>query len=316
MTAFLRSRRGTLGVRPPWTPFLFGTALRGWFDSRAPATVTQAAGLVSAWASRVNSWSVIQPVGFQQPAVSPIVAWGSRQVLVFDNTDQLVRDTPPEIFRNTGAGTIAVSHNFTNATGADAASVFVSTGAYNSQTRAALGINSAGLWSYWARRLDGDGLATRAWGTASTSPVLQVGRYNWAAGTVENVVNSALIDSGSLTSAGVTSDTTELRVTLGVTPLAWAGGRISNVLLHKALWSTDERRKWEGYEAHSLGMASTLLPSTHPFRFAPPRAALDEMEAFADTLHDIDFTFPADRERAVALYVPIRGLVPGWRAAA
>lgn len=130
-------------------------------------------------------------------------------------------------------------------------------------------------------------------------------------------VNGAeILAPGAWTSAGLVENTGEARVALGAAAQPWSGGRLGNVLLINRLMTADERQRWEGYEAYALGLQATLLPSNHPYQRQPPLASLEEREAFADTLRDIDFTFPAERERAAALYVPIRGLVQGWRVAA
>ena len=322
MTAVLRLRRGGLGARPLWSPYLFGTALRGWFNSREPATVTQAAGLVSAWASLVNGWAVSQPVGASQPTyTSAHASWMNRDVLAFsDGARNLVADPPPlAIFRNRGGGSLIASLQFTSLPGADCAPVYVSIGGVTA-TRASFGCGTASnIWQIRGRRLDGDSLSTRISASAPTVNAvnLMVGSFDWSAASAYMHVNGGqVIAPGAFQTAGLVSDIAEGRVAVGGIVQPWTGGRISNVLLVNRILTTNERQQWEGFEAHSLGLASTLLPADHPFRFAPPRATLEEVEAFGDTFGEIDFTLASERERMRRTYLRPRGLVKGWRAAA
>lgn len=312
----LPQRRLLVGAPTPWSPLLLGPDLIGWFDAGRWASLTLGAGgAVSGWTSLVQDWAVLQAVASAQPvylAAQP--SFGGEAVLSFDGGDQLLRDPPPvPVFRNRTGGTLAAVLEY-NAPGSDAAPVFVANGISVSNTRAALGVRSNGVWALFARRLDGDTLASATGTGQGTTPVLQIGGFAWASGSATAHVNGAQVYGGGLTSAGSTSDTPDQRVAFGLSPLPWAGGRIAEVMLAGRVLTPDERQRWEGYAAHRYGLAGSL-PVDHPFRAARPRATFAEREALADRLSETAFTFPAERAHAGAL-VPLRRSVPGWRVAA
>lgn len=316
----LPHRRLLAAAAPPWSPLLLGTALVGWFDAQSVETVTQTAGLVSAWASRVNGWSVVQPVGAAQPTyTASLAAWAQRPVLDFASSLIGLFQEPVSlpIFQSRSGGTLAASLQFVATPAADSGPIFVSTGGAGS-TRATFGGNGIGNWSLRGRRLDSDTLVHRQSAVPLTgAPALAVASFDWAAGSAYLHVNAVpVIAPGAWTSAGAVEGILERRVAFGAAAQPWSGGRIGSVLLVNRLLTPDERLKWEGHEAHRLGLAATLLPGDHPFAAAPPRASLADREAFADGGVARIVSRATDRGRAERLYVPLRRPVPGWRAAA
>lgn len=316
MSLLLPHRRIITGRPPLWTPFLLGTPLRGWFDSRRSGSMTQAAGLVSAWASLVNDWTVVQGVGANQPQIASPVAWRNRQTLYFPASNHVLqRDPMPvDVFRNNSGSVIATSVEYLPHVGASHL-ILATTGTGNSRYR--LGTEGTpAMWTVGGRRVDGTAGALRSGAVAiSTGPALVLGSVEWSTASAFAHVNGATaITPGAFDTAGTVSDTRETRVAIGGTGFNWSGGYFGSVLLIGRLLTTDERQKWEGYEAHTLGSAGSLLPAGHPYRGAPPTASTLELEAFADSIRDIGFTFDQDRRAFSAIYTPMRGWVQGWAA--
>jgi hypothetical protein len=83
MTGVIQSGRFVLA----WTPSSLAT-LVGWWDASSAATITSSGGLVSAWASRVGSYSLGQATDANKPTTGTTSTNGLN-TLSFDGNDML-----------------------------------------------------------------------------------------------------------------------------------------------------------------------------------------------------------------------------------
>jgi hypothetical protein len=72
----------------PWAPSTLGASLLGWIDAEQPATITQAATLVSAWTDSISpgSRSFAQATGTLKPVYNA-AGLNSRPSIVYDGID-------------------------------------------------------------------------------------------------------------------------------------------------------------------------------------------------------------------------------------
>ncbi|WP_159728365.1 hypothetical protein [Methylosinus sp. Ce-a6] len=293
-------KAAALSQRPLWSPLLLGASLAAWWSALESSSITLAGANVPAWASIVGGISATQATGAVQPIYAaaginsrPSLTFGSRWL-----------DTPLNC--SSVPRTVAALHVVNNIATYQTIIGGVASGGYQVQVRAADGF--AAIVKGITVEV---GHATIPCVAGAVS--VDIAAYDGAAYGFAH--NGSEAGSGSA-SVVFTSTTSEIG-TRNVGAETYTGN-IGMIVVLNAVLDTVTRQKLESYMAWQYGAASSL-PAAHPYKNAPPRASLDEMERWADERGWRVIDLAANRERARRIYTPPRRLIVpdgGWRIAA
>jgi hypothetical protein len=263
-----------------WTPTELGSTLAVWLDADDSSTITLNGSTVSQWRDKSgNLRHVSQTTATNQPTRT-LNGLGGRTVVTFDGADWLFNANPGAMLRNVAGGTVAAVVNYTNIS---EIRIPVTTQTLTpTSVRGGLRALTSGLDSLF-RRLDSEPAGTATFPvvayTNGTS-VIHVGRADYTAGTTATFVNGTAGGTGTLPSAGNTSNTDSETLLVGGTSnndgvsIFFAMlGFVGEVVYTNTALSTANRQRLEGYLAWKWGLVANL-PATHPFKTTPPHPGL------------------------------------------
>lgn len=242
-----------------WTPFNVSTGLVCYLDARIAATITLSSGKVSSWSDRSGKGNTFtQATGASQPVYNTTGINGLPSV--------------------TGDGAAKSMARGANLTGISFANGNWYAGVYlpnDTLTSTIFGDNGAGVGSrnpcYFGNQFINFGHTTLAWSSLTTgSPIIQVGR-TFAGGTTTPqyiALNGAAEQTNSPVRDNIAG--TAWTVLSYPTPSGFFNGELGIVILGNGTLSDDDKLKLEGFLAWAYLIPSNL-PSTHPYRGAPPR---------------------------------------------
>lgn len=258
-------RRGRRYFRAPATPFNVGTGLVAeWWSAQDIGLMTNdGSGLISNWISRVSGLAVTA-------TTTARATYGATSF----NTSY------PGLTFDGSANCYVATTLSTLPTGATEAWVW----AVGTQTAAQIGamcgygasgandVVILGSGGFKGRVSDATTSSTDAGASVTSSPFIICGQW---IGTTQNGWidgNAFTTNPGSIT----TINTGTVRLRIGASAAGSAanffGGALSDLMVTKALNST-QRQQIEGYFAWARGLqtaTNSFLPSTHPYRYAPP----------------------------------------------
>jgi hypothetical protein len=247
----------------PWTPAELSTAVVGWFDAAEASTLTLAGGNVSAWASRVGSFSASQGAAGQRPAFSATARNGLPGVVADGTDDQMVFTRPASWPDNAEAGTIAAV-SFVEDTGLGS---FSWKRLLDYGTASGLGLRGLARNGLDQVTLD-FGTSQHTSGQWSENDRIIVHQQNPTGNNTHrvNIDGGATATSGAIIAA-TTGTTGKLFCTVGNGDF-WPGSLQELLVINRAL-TTDERQKLEGYFAHKWALTGKL-PVDHPYKTIGP----------------------------------------------
>lgn len=150
---------------------------------------------------------------------------------------------------------------------------FVSPGANNSEMvcyGAGAGATRALLTSAAGRAAVSDNAATLN-GPAGTNFTPLFFSGSWSGTNQNGYLNGTAFTGNPGTIASLNTGTTKLTIGAfnSASPAFFAAIVLSDILIMNGVLSTSNRQKMEGYFAWTRGLSS-VLPQTHPYKFAPP----------------------------------------------
>jgi hypothetical protein len=258
-------------VRGTWLPTsITGCAI--WFDAADTTTITQSAtGSISQWRSKGTTANVATTTLGSAPTYSNIqrgVNYTGSQAFTVTNAGAVAQNVGfVSLFLVGTMRTVAVSTTF----------FFFSTTANGSQrlhfkvdtvTGAILALVIG------TRRLDGDaGFDIDGTQAVPTNQRILVNmEMNYSIRTGYLYINGILGGSPLYPTAGLTSNTASVAVTMGNRPTSGYvnyDGFMNEVIVYNQAYTTDQRQQMEGYLAWKWGL-QTSLPANHPYKLWPP----------------------------------------------
>lgn len=245
-----------------WTPKDLGT-LSFWIDASDAASITESGGAVSAWNDKSgNAYNVSQPTGGNQPSYVTNVQNGLPIVRFDGSTSYLYGgDVLDPLAGGLSIGAVALADNANN---------------FFTKRRADATVN--GIWSFGYNQMNirVGGLERTATATASLSTFQvttgvvdrSVGVTAWVNGTAGTQVTAGFPDTTAFNNAPKIYVGARQTGT-GTAAATFADCDIGEIVASLSTWTTDERRKIEGYLAHKWGLVSSL-PSDHPYKNIQP----------------------------------------------
>lgn len=268
-----RAGGGGGGGSPPeedfiWTPARITTQL--WFDADDAATITIATG-VSQWNDKSgNGRNVVQATGGNQPSVQANNQNG-HDIIRFDGNDYL-RGTSglTGLAQNIGTVYLASVRKWPSPPAVTASMFLIANN--STATRSRLdGGRTANKPGAGGRRLDADSFAGIVGGTdVPNAWQVHDAAFNYTAASVTQWINGTQDGSGTVFSAGSTSNTAPGEIVIGglSTGSDMFTGDIGELIATHVI-TTYQRQMIEGYLAWRWGI-QTSLPTTHPYRYRQP----------------------------------------------
>jgi hypothetical protein len=254
-----------------WSPLEITMGV--WYDAADSATITELTDSVSQWDDKSgNVRNITQGLGASQPTTNTDTI-GGLNAIAFNN-DYLYRSNL-DLFRNIGEGMIISVVKNQDIVSNSRYTSHIKTGGAG-LTRASIK-NRSDVHALGARRLDSDSFVQSSGNALTTSPILQVGIFNYTADEMSMRSNGLLVgtDTSIFSSGGGnTSDTNASELTLGnvaANPTIGRGfiGLIAETIIVENDISIDTIEKLEGYLAWKWGLV-TNLPVAHSYKNKPP----------------------------------------------
>lgn len=262
----LQSNRVTTKVtgarRMPWTPNNL-PGLVAYFDARDSSKITQSGGTVSQWVDKSGkAQTFVQATGANQP-----------------NYNATGINGLPSLGGNGTSKHMTKASNLTSmsfANGNYQFAVYLPTAADTDQTIVIFGDNGGGGRSAFYLHNQGctfGGATPVSWTPVTTgSPLIHVARAPSGAvsQTIALSLNGATEQTATTTRTNVAGTTYSMFVYFSTTPASnYLHGDIGIIGCGNGALSDDNKLRLEGFMAWAY-MIPTNLPSTHPYRNAPP----------------------------------------------
>lgn len=224
--------------------------LNGWWDASDATTITASSGSVSQWDDKSgNGYHLVQAVAASQPTTGTATQ-NSRNVLVFNGTnDTLRRTTPTDLGRNVSSMTAYIVARYSSLSSTSVAFAFATASAYTG--RLAFQGSSAGKAEVGGRSLDSDSfVAASSSATLSTANhYLVTGVYDIANTDLYLYLGSSLqATNTSYQTATTTSNTASATLAVGASAAqtGFMNGQIAEILVyHAAHDATTRAQVWD-----------------------------------------------------------------------
>lgn len=302
LSLFAAHSRGT----PLWSPLLLGTSLVAWWSALQSSSITLVGSNVSAWSSIVGGVTVTQGTSANQPTYSSMALNGLPAV-VGNGSSTYLR-----------CASFTASAQFTVQVVAMTTTTALGTVISGGSPRMAEYIRLSGNGSPGIIVFHTDASSIGISGTSTSG----VNMACVACSMVSPTTLSLRLNDGGLGTATLTktpnSGVCQLDLLDFVGGTNRFAGALSDVIYVNRAVTTTERQKLAAYSAWSYGLQGSL-DASNPYRSAPPRASLLEMEQWADEQRWRIIDLAANLERARRIYTPPRRLIVpdgGWRIAA
>lgn len=250
------AREFSLNATTPWTPDAINPV--GWYDASDASTVTQAAGLVSEWRSKVGTSHMLQATASKQPLIGTTQINGLNTIKFDGDVDAFKTAANPfgTSIRDAMVMTVA---NIGSLTGTMFSLSGSSTDANRWQADAA---NSTGNVVFDCGGSSGSSRLSFSSGWSANQNKL-LGFYSSEKAKVQQVW-----ESGLLRASDVTGNTAAVNSGMA---LGNNGANtddncaMGEVVIINDMVADVSRQGLEGYLAHKWGFATTL-PTNHPYR--------------------------------------------------
>lgn len=235
------------------------SGLVAWFDASYSSSITISGGEVSAWASRVGGFSVINNSAGSRPTVSS-AALNGKDVLTSTGTNNQVLSTSSSasLLDSVSAWSIfAVCTTSNNSVAAGQSAAMVSSDTGNSRACSPL-LGATGLWRSAARRLGSDSNSVITSGTTAGN---NVWHYTSHTSDFSSTTGTLYLDGSQIvqsTSWGTSGSTTTgggfLYVFNNINGDQPWYGSIAEVLIYNSSLGTTDRQSVETYLAGKWGL--------------------------------------------------------------
>ena len=278
-----------------WTPDEISPAL--WYDASDASTITEASGVVSAWANKGTLSAAT--LGQSSESLKPVINTASQNgldTMSFDGVGTtLFVTTPLDLIKNkTNCMYFVVAKSNTASSGTDYIYVIGDNSSSGSNNDMRVGVGYRGTTThanFQQKRLDAAGglyyEGTTALGTTCHQWVgicdygnLSYGMY--LDGSTEG-------PSSGPGSGGATSNTNSfgVRVGIGFALTNPFDGDLAEIIVVEDSTGATLRQTIEGYLAHKWGIEG-LLPSGHPYETSPPAAPFSFISVSPSTFENGD----------------------------
>jgi len=259
----------TPGQKVNWDPSMITTAL--WLDAADASTVTTVSGYVSQWNDKSgNARHASQATAAARPSYTTARLNGLN-IVTFDGNS----DTLSFADLTLGANASALCYFFVMSSDNVSTTSYLPVFDLNTNTgtdRAAIYVRSSTLEA-GGRRLDSDSYQFHTGGSPSNSTAFLASvlfDYSVAALSIGFNGGSLTSRAGGFQTAGNSSNTSSQSINIGsANGTSFFSGRVAEVVVTRAVPSTANRERIEGYLAHKWGLTANL-PAGHPYKTQPP----------------------------------------------
>jgi PKD domain len=238
-----------------------------WYDATDTSTITQSAGAVSEWRSKAGTSHLLQGTSSKRPSTGTMQINGLN-ALGFDGTDDALKTaTNPFGSSIQNAMFMAVTNLGTNT----ASTLFSLSGSSTNANRFQAHCPFSDSIVYFDTGGASGANRVQSTSTLSANQTRLLGFYGSVTDNVQQVWNSGTLLKGDATGHAVS---TQSGIALGNDGSTNHDNcTMGEVVIINGVVTAANRQRLEGYLSHKWSLASTL-PAAHPYKVAPPDAAI------------------------------------------